>query len=92
VTAARAQILVAVGLAALTGAELAIKYARVPHALTATALLALALANAAGVVTFSMHLRTESRALKLAFLAPLVLPALYAFAIIVEAATGARGP
>jgi cytochrome c oxidase subunit 4 len=49
------------------------------------ALVGLALAKAALVAFFFMHLRHERRALRLTVLVPFVFPALYAVALVAEA-------
>lgn len=85
-TSVRAHLIAFVALAALVGAELALKYAHVARAGTAVALGALALANFGGVVAFHMNLRREPRALRLLFVLPLVLPALFAVALVADAA------
>jgi cytochrome c oxidase subunit IV len=91
-TASRARWVGFVALALLTAASLAIHEARLPPSLATPLLLALALGNAALVVATSMHLAAETRALRLAFLVPLALPALFAVILVVEAASGTRGP
>jgi cytochrome c oxidase subunit IV len=86
------QVVLTVGLALLTAAELGLRRLGLPHALTLGLLLALALANAALVVAVGMGLWGAARPLKLAFVLPLVLPAAFAVAIVAEAVVGAHGP
>ena len=81
----RAHVLAFLALAALVGAELALKYAHVARAATVLALGVLALANFAGVVAFHMNLRHERRPLRLLFVLPLALPALFAVTLVADA-------
>ena len=53
-----------------------------------TALVTLAVAKAALIALFYMHLRFETRILRLTVLAPLVTPAIYGLVLIAE--SGAR--
>jgi cytochrome c oxidase subunit IV len=54
-----------------------------------TALVTLAIAKAALIALFYMHLRFETRILKLTVLAPLVAPAIYGLVLIAESAARA---
>jgi caa(3)-type oxidase subunit IV len=74
-------------LALFTVAELAIKYLSLSRAAMIVGLMALALAKASCVALFFMHLRRESRALKLVVALPLILPVLFALGMLGEAAT-----
>jgi caa(3)-type oxidase subunit IV len=73
-------------LAGFTFAELAIKYLSLSRPAMIVGLMALALAKASCVALFFMHLRRESRALKLVVAVPLLLPALFALGLLGEAA------
>jgi caa(3)-type oxidase subunit IV len=73
-------------LALFTAAELAIKYLSLSRGAMIVGLVALALAKASCVALFFMHLRSESRALKMVVTVPLVLPVLFAVALFLEAA------
>jgi hypothetical protein len=84
-TAARAHVLAFVALAALVGAALALRFVHLPRAITVVGLGALAVACFAGVIAFQMNLRSESRAVKLIFLLPLVLPLFFAVAVVADA-------
>jgi len=59
----------------------------IPRAAAVTALVALALAKAALIALFYMHLRFETRILRLTVLAPLLAPAALGVILIAEAAT-----
>jgi cytochrome c oxidase subunit 4 len=73
-------------LCVLTVAELAVVYVPgIAHGLLALALVLLALAKAALVLLYFMHLRHESRGLQLTVVGPFVLPALFAAVLIAEA-------
>jgi hypothetical protein len=85
VTAVRGHLLASLALAALVGVELVIKYAHVAGTATCLALGGLALANFGGVVAFHMNLRQAPRPLRLLFVLPLALPALFAVALVAEA-------
>ena len=58
----------------------------IPHRAAVVALIALALAKAALIALFYMHLRYETRILKLTVLGPLVAPAVYALLLMLDAA------
>ena len=71
----------------LTVAELGVvQVPGIGHRLLISALVLLAVAKAALVLLFFMHLRHEGRALKLTVLGPFVLPAAYAVILMAEAA------
>lgn len=91
-TRTRAQLGLALGLAALTAAELGVAYAHVAHRPRLVALTLLALAQAAAIVGIGMELTSEPRPLRAAFLGTLLLPFLYAAALIGEALAGSHGP
>jgi cytochrome c oxidase subunit IV len=90
VTAARARspYLVAFAvLIALTLVEIGVvRSGGIPHRAAVVALIALALAKAALIALFYMHLRYETRILKLTVLGPLVAPAVYALLLMLDAA------
>ena len=91
-TPTRAQLTLAATLALLTAAELGVVYAQVARGPRLVALALLALAQAAAIVGVGMELRRESRPLRLAFVGALVLPCIYAAALIGEAVAGSHGP
>jgi cytochrome c oxidase subunit 4 len=70
--------LVELGLAATSG---------VPRPAALTAFVAIALAKAALIALFYMHLRFETRILRLTVLAPLLAPAAYGIILIAEVGT-----
>jgi caa(3)-type oxidase subunit IV len=83
----RAVIPVFLVLVLLTAAELAVVYAPgVARAQLISALVLLAVAKAALVMLYFMHLARESWGLKLTVIAPFALPAGYALALIADAA------
>jgi FtsH-binding integral membrane protein len=92
VTPARTQLLVAAALALLTAAELGVAYVHVAHGPRLAALTMLALAQAAAIIGLGMELAREPRPLRLAFVGTLVLPFIYAAALIGEALAGSHGP
>ncbi len=74
-------------LTVLTGLEVGVVY--VPNlmkSLMVSALILLALAKAALVALFYMHLKHETRILKLTVAIPLAMPAVYAAVLILEGA------
>jgi caa(3)-type oxidase subunit IV len=74
-------------LTVLTAAEIGVVYVPgVAHVLLVSALVLLALAKAGLVLMVFMHLGRETRGLRRAVLAPFLLPAGYAFALVAEAA------
>jgi cytochrome c oxidase subunit IV len=78
-------------LTVLTVAEIAVVYVPgVARGLLILALTLLALAKAALVLLYFMHLRDESRGLRLTVLIPFALPALFAAVLMAEAVW--RGP
>jgi cytochrome c oxidase subunit 4 len=80
-------------LTVLTAAELAVVYVPgVGRGLLILALALLALAKAALVLLYFMHLRDESRGLRLTVLAPFALPAVFAAVLMAEAIWRVRGP
>ncbi len=91
-TRARAQLGLALGLAALTAAELGVVYAHVARRPRLVALTLLALAQAAAIIGVGMELSREPRPLRIACIGTLLLPFLYAAALIGEALAGRYGP
>jgi caa(3)-type oxidase subunit IV len=86
-TSRRAVAPVFLVLVLLTAAELALVYApNVARPQLIAALVVLALAKAALVLLFFMHLARETWGLKLTVIAPFALPAGYALALIADAA------
>ena len=85
----RAQYLVVFGvLGGLTLVELGVARAPgVARAAVVLALVTLAVAKAALIALFYMHLRFETRILRLTVLGPLVAPAIYGIVLIAEAGT-----
>lgn len=79
-------------LAILTLAEIGVIYVPgIGHGLLVAALVSLALAKAALVLLVFMHLGSETRAVRAGVLFPFLLPAIYAIALIAEAAWRGRG-
>jgi caa(3)-type oxidase subunit IV len=68
----------------LTAIEVGIKYLHVGRSMMVAGLIALALAKAVTVAMFYMHLKSETRSLKLIIGIPMLFPALYAVVLIVE--------
>ena len=91
-TGARTQLTLAGVLATLTAAELGIAYAHVARGPRLAALTMLALAQAAAILGVGMGFGREPRPLRLAFVGALVLPCIYAAALIAEALAGSHGP
>ena len=58
----------------------------IPHRAAVVALITIAIAKAALIALFYMHLRYETRILKLTVLGPLVAPAVYALLLMLDAA------
>jgi caa(3)-type oxidase subunit IV len=86
-TSRKAVVPVFLVLVLLTAAELALVYApNVARRELILALVLLAVAKAALVLLFFMHLARETWGLKLTVLAPFALPAGYALALIADAA------
>ena len=82
----RGYLLVFGALVALTAAELGVVYVPgIARQALIAALVLLAVAKAALVLLFFMHLAGERRALQLTVLVPFVLPALFAAALIGDA-------
>ncbi len=78
--------LVFLALVVLTGLELTVaKVPGVGHRALVSALVVLAVSKAALIGLFFMHLKYETRSLKLTVLLPLLAPALYAVALIADA-------
>ena len=74
-------------LAVLTAVEVGVaQMPGIAKELMVSALFLLALAKAAFVALFFMHLKGETRALKMTIALPFAAPALYAFVLIGEAA------
>jgi cytochrome c oxidase subunit IV len=84
----RAPYLVAFGvLIALTLVEIGVvRTAGIPHGAAVVALIAIAVAKAALIALFYMHLRYETRILKLTVLGPLVAPAVYGVLLMLDSA------
>lgn len=84
----RGQYLVAFAvLAALTLVELGVaQTAGIPRRAAVVGLVGLAVAKASLIALFYMHLRYETRILRLTVLAPLVAPAVYGLALMADAA------
>ena len=74
-----------VALAVLTLLEVGVVYTPIGWGLMVSALIGLAVSKAALVGLFYMHLKHETRVLKLTVAIPMATPALYAFVLIVEA-------
>jgi cytochrome c oxidase subunit 4 len=86
-TSRKPYLYVFLALAALTAAEVGVIYVPgVARAPLVAALVLLALAKAALVLLYFMHLAHETRALKLTVLAPFLVPAVFAFTLVAEAA------
>jgi caa(3)-type oxidase subunit IV len=68
----------------LTAIEVAIKYLSISRSAMIIGLVGLALSKATCVALFYMHLKTETRALKLVITIPMLFPALYAVVLIAE--------
>jgi cytochrome c oxidase subunit 4 len=76
-----------VALAVLTALEVAVVYVPgIPKGLLVSALILLAVAKASCVGLFYMHLKHETRILKLTVAIPLATPAVYAVVLVLEAA------
>ena len=85
--ARRQYLRVFVALAVLTAAEIGVVYVPgVQRAPMIAALVLMALAKAALVLLFFMHLGSETRVLRLGVVLPFLLPAAYSLALIGEAA------
>lgn len=83
----RSYLYVFLALCVLTALELGVVYVPgIARGLLISALVLLALAKAALVLLYFMHLGHETRGLKLTVIAPFSLPAVYAFTLIAEAA------
>jgi caa(3)-type oxidase subunit IV len=79
-------MMVFIALIVLTALELGVVYMHIGRVALITALIGLALAKAAAVAMYFMHLKEEARFLKLTVGVPLlVFPPLYAFVLIAEA-------
>jgi caa(3)-type oxidase subunit IV len=71
-------------LTVLTAIEVGIKYMGLPRGLMITGLVGLALSKAVCVALFYMHLKTETRSLKLVIGVPMLFPFLYAVVLVAE--------
>jgi cytochrome c oxidase subunit IV len=71
-------------LTVLTGIEVGLKYVPISRGMMIAGMIALALAKATLVALFYMHLKSETRSLKLVIAIPMLFPALYAVVLIVE--------
>jgi caa(3)-type oxidase subunit IV len=79
------QYLVVFGvLAVLTALEVGVAYVQGHRNAVVAALFGLALVKAACVALFFMHLKWETRVLRMVVVLPLTLPVLYAFVLIAE--------
>lgn len=75
-----------IALVILTALEVGVVYVPgIGSGLLISALILMALAKAGLVALFFMHLKSETRALKLTVLIPMMLPAIYALVLITEA-------
>jgi caa(3)-type oxidase subunit IV len=84
--ARRAYLRVFLTLVALTAAELGLVHVPgIAHGALVLGLVLLAVAKAALVLLFFMHLSGETRALKLTVILPFLLPALFALALMSDA-------
>ena len=72
-------------LTVLTGIEVGLSYSGIGRGMLIAGLIALAIAKATLVAMFYMHLKSETRSLKLVIGIPMLFPALYAVVLIVEA-------
>jgi len=77
-------IVIFVVLTVLTGIEVAMKYMPIGRGILIGGLIALALAKATCVALFYMHLKSETRSLKMVVGLPMLFPALYAVVLIIE--------
>ena len=74
-------------LVALTLVEIGVvRSAGIPHRAAIVALIAIALAKAALIALFYMHLRYETRILKVTVLGPLIAPAVYGLLLMLDSA------
>jgi caa(3)-type oxidase subunit IV len=71
-------------LTVLTAIEVGLKYMPIARSMMIGGLIALALAKATCVAMFYMHLKSETRSLKLVVGIPMLFPALYAVVLIIE--------
>ena len=71
-------------LTVLTAIEVGLKYVPIARNVMIGGLIALALAKATCVAMFFMHLKSETRSLKLVVGIPMLFPALYAVVLIIE--------
>jgi caa(3)-type oxidase subunit IV len=72
-------------LTVLTAIEVAIKYLSISRAAMVTGLVGLAISKAICVAMFYMHLKSETRSLKLVVAVPMAFPLIYACVLIAEA-------
>jgi cytochrome c oxidase subunit 4 len=77
-------VIVFVLLTVLTALEVSIKYLSISRSAMITGLIGLALSKAILVALFFMHLKQETKSLKLVVGLPMLFPALYAVVLIVE--------
>jgi caa(3)-type oxidase subunit IV len=77
-------IVIFVVLTVLTGIEVGMKYMSISRGVLIGGLIALALAKATCVAMFYMHLKSETRSLKMVVGLPMLFPALYAVVLIIE--------
>lgn len=68
----------------LTAVEVGLKYLPMARSMMIAGMISLALAKATLVALFYMHLKSETRSLKLVVGIPMLFPALYAVVLIIE--------
>jgi cytochrome c oxidase subunit 4 len=73
-------------LCVLTGLELGMVYMPIPKKAVITALIGLALAKAYTVAMYYMHLKGETRIMKMVVYLPMIAPPFYAIVLMAEAA------
>lgn len=71
-------------LTVLTALEVGLKYLPISHGLMVLGLIAFALAKASLVALYFMHLKAETRTMRLVVGIPLMFPALYALVLVYE--------
>jgi caa(3)-type oxidase subunit IV len=87
----KSYLIVFLALVTLTFMELSVVKLDVERAARIAALSGLAIAKAAAVLLFFMHLRSESRALKLIAVTPIVLAPVFAIILMMDAVFRVRG-
>jgi caa(3)-type oxidase subunit IV len=71
-------------LTVLTAIEVALKYLNIPRNLLIAGLVGLALSKALCVAMFYMHLKSETRSLRMVVGLPMIFPFLYAVILMAE--------